>query len=79
MQALQDSLTSLLASLPPRPINKAPLDALVAQTLEESRLKTSPETWKTKWEYVLRKEVYDLAVSALSDHPVPRAHPRAGH
>ncbi|OJT13963.1 THO complex subunit 1 [Trametes pubescens] len=63
MQALQDSLTLLLASLPPRPINKAPLDALVAQTLEESRLKTSPETWKTKWEYVLRKEVYDLAAT----------------
>lgn len=79
MQALQDSLTSLLASLPPRPINKVALDALVAQTLEESRSKTSPDTWKAKWEYVLRKEVYELAVSIHGHLSALQAHPHAGH
>ncbi|KAH9884633.1 UDP-glucose 4-epimerase [Cubamyces lactineus] len=63
MQALQDSLTSLLASLPPRPIDKGALDALVEQTLEECRSKASPETWKNKWEYALRKDVFDLAAT----------------
>ncbi|KAH9854374.1 THO complex subunit 1 transcription elongation factor-domain-containing protein [Lenzites betulinus] len=61
MEALQNSLTSLLASLPPRPIQKDALDALVTQVLAESSTKTNQDTWKNKWEYVLRNEAFDLA------------------
>ena len=68
MQALQDSLSSLLASLPPRPIDKATLDTLVERTLEESKAKTNQETWKNKWEFVLRKDIFELAVSGLTAH-----------
>ncbi|KAI0352233.1 UDP-glucose 4-epimerase [Trametes cingulata] len=63
MQALQDSLTSLLASLPPRPIAKHALDALVAQIIEDSKSRVNPDTLKNKWEYVLRKEIFDLAAT----------------
>lgn len=63
MEALQNSLTSLLASLPPRPIQKDALDALVTQVLADSSTKTNQDTWKNKWEYVLRNEAFDLAVS----------------
>ncbi|KAL7284940.1 hypothetical protein ACG7TL_000028 [Trametes sanguinea] len=61
MQALQDSLSSLLATLPPRPIEKGALDALVEKTLEECRPKVSQDTWKTKWEFVLKKDAFELA------------------
>ncbi|KAI8980599.1 UDP-glucose 4-epimerase [Trametes punicea] len=63
MQAIHHSLTSLLASLPPRPIDKNTLDALVENTLEEYKPKISPDTWKNKWEFVLRKDVFDLAAT----------------
>ncbi|KAI0640295.1 UDP-glucose 4-epimerase [Trametes polyzona] len=63
MQALQNSLTSLLASLPPRPVDKTALDTLVARTLEECKSISSQETWKNKWEYVLRREIFDLAAT----------------
>ncbi|KAI9067221.1 UDP-glucose 4-epimerase [Trametes sanguinea] len=63
MQALQDSLSSLLAALPPRPIQKDALDALVEKALEECRPKVSQDTWKTKWEFVLKKDAFELAAT----------------
>ncbi|CDO77293.1 hypothetical protein BN946_scf184753.g43 [Trametes cinnabarina] len=63
MQTLKKSLSSLLASLPPRPIEKDTLDALVQKTLEECRPNVSADTWKTKWEFVLKKDVYELAAT----------------
>lgn len=62
MVSLQPFLTSLLDSLPPSPIEKAKLDELVARTLSESRDKSSPENRKVQWEYLLKHDVFLLAV-----------------
>ena len=62
MVALQPLLASLLDSLPPSPIEKAKLDELVARTLDESRDKSSPENRKVQWEYLLKHDVFLLAV-----------------
>ncbi|OCH90556.1 hypothetical protein OBBRIDRAFT_887644 [Obba rivulosa] len=70
MQALETSLKTLLSSLPPRPVDKQTLDDLVSKTLEETSDKVSLENRKTQWEYLLRKEVFNLAATegkALKD------------
>ncbi|RDX44303.1 UDP-glucose 4-epimerase [Lentinus brumalis] len=70
MQAIEDSLKSLLATLPPRPIEKQSLDALVERTLSQTQANANPESWKNRWEYALRKEVFALAATegkALKD------------
>jgi len=59
---LQPFLTSLLDSLPPSPIEKSKLDELVARTISESRGKSSPENRKVQWEYLLKNDVFLLAV-----------------
>ncbi|KAI0652734.1 UDP-glucose 4-epimerase [Trametes meyenii] len=63
MQALQTSVKSLLGSLPPRPIDKAALDALVVQILDESKASNSHDTLRNKWEFVLRNEIFELAAT----------------
>ncbi|RPD64553.1 hypothetical protein L227DRAFT_649768 [Lentinus tigrinus ALCF2SS1-6] len=70
MQAIEDSLKSLLATLPARPLEKPILDGLVERTLSQTQANANPESWKNRWEYVLRKEVFDLAATegkALKD------------
>jgi len=62
MVALQPLLASLLDSLPPSPIEKEKLDEVVAHTLHESRDKSSPENRKVQWEYLLKHDVFLLAV-----------------
>lgn len=62
MTSLKPYLTSLLSSLPPSPIPEEALDALVRKTLEESKGKSSPENVKAQWEYLLREEIFNLAV-----------------
>jgi len=51
-----------LNSLPPSPIEKAKLDELVARTLDESKDKSSPENRKVQWEYLLKNDIFLLAV-----------------
>ena len=62
MQAIEDSLKSLLTTLPARPLEKQSLDTLVERTLSQTQANANPESWKNRWEYVLRKAVFDLAV-----------------
>jgi hypothetical protein len=62
MQAIETALQRLLQSLPPSPVEKQALDPLVATAVSEAEPKTSSENRKTQWEYVLRNEVFTLAV-----------------
>jgi hypothetical protein len=41
------------------------LDELVARTLSESKGKASPENYKVQWEYLLKNDVFLLAVSLV--------------
>ena len=70
MQAAEKSLKNLLQSLPPRPIEKADLDEAVSKALKEASQKSTPENRRTQWEYVLRNEVYSLAVCTSPRIPV---------
>jgi hypothetical protein len=66
MLCLAPSLDSLLKSLPPRPVDERILSDLVQRTLDESKTKSSPENKKSQWEYLLKNEIFVLAVRALS-------------
>jgi len=63
--SLQPLLGALLKSLPPQPIDQNRLGQLVRETLEQSRGKISLENWKSLWEYVLKNDIFLLAVSLL--------------
>lgn len=70
MFALSPCLAKLLCGLPPRPISKHSLDALVSNALLESKERSSAESRKSQWEYLLKNEVLRLAASegrALKD------------
>jgi hypothetical protein len=62
MLSLTDSLDALLASLPPRPISQQTLDAIVKKTLNASKTKSSPENRKSQWEFLLKNDIFVLAV-----------------
>jgi hypothetical protein len=70
LDSLQPKLSSLLKSLPPRPIEQNKLNELVKDTLEKSKAKTPKivrivsEYSKNQWEYLLKNEVFLLAVGA---------------
>jgi hypothetical protein len=66
MLPLQPFLDSLLSSLPPLPISKAQHDSLVKKTLDDSRGKSSLDNRKGQWEYLLKNEVFKLAVRCCS-------------
>ena len=63
MASLQPYITSLLKSLPPSPIEQDTLNELVSRTLADSKDKSSPENHKSQWEYLLKNEIFLLAVS----------------
>ncbi|PIL31082.1 hypothetical protein GSI_05778 [Ganoderma sinense ZZ0214-1] len=70
MQAIQQSLSSLLTSLPPSPQDNASLNTLVKQTLSKAQSGANPESWKNQWEFALRNSIFDLAATegkALKD------------
>lgn len=62
MASLQPYITSLLKSLPPSPVQQDKLDELVSRALADSKDKSSLENRKSQWEYLLKNEVYLLAV-----------------
>jgi hypothetical protein len=62
MTSLAPYLESLLKALPPRPIEQKLLNELVSKTLVESNNKSSPENRRSQWEYLLRNEIFKLAV-----------------
>jgi hypothetical protein len=62
MFSLQPHLTALLGSLPPSPIDQGKLNELVIHTLETSKGKSSSENCKAAWEYLLKNDIFKLAV-----------------
>lgn len=61
MQAVQDALNSVLEELPSLAYRDS-LEEYVASVLTSLDQKTPPEIRKTQWEFVLRQEVFALAV-----------------
>lgn len=70
MQALEASLKTLLGSLPHGP-DKRTLDSLVAETLATTKSKSPADIRKNQWEYVLKNEIFTLAVRATSPSRIP--------
>ncbi|KAI0801471.1 hypothetical protein C8Q74DRAFT_494710 [Fomes fomentarius] len=66
MQAVEQNLKSFLATLSARPLERQTLDTLAERTLSQTQATANPESWKNRWEYVLRKEIFDLAVRYLA-------------
>ena len=62
MASLQPYITTLLSSLPPSPVGQDTLDELVSRALTDSKDKSSLENRKSQWEYLLKNEIYLLAV-----------------
>ncbi|KAF9486342.1 UDP-glucose 4-epimerase [Pholiota conissans] len=62
MVSLQPHLTSLLKSLPPPPVDQAKLEQLVKQCLVEAKDRCSPENHKLQWEYLLKNDIFALAM-----------------
>ncbi|KAH9923139.1 UDP-glucose 4-epimerase [Epithele typhae] len=60
MQAVQQSLKSLVSSLPSRTADQS-LDTLVQEALLQTKAKVNPDHFKNQWEFALRKEIFDLA------------------
>ncbi|KXN88950.1 THO complex subunit 1 [Leucoagaricus sp. SymC.cos] len=63
MVPLQPFLDSLLSSLSNSPESRTRLENLVRKTLNESNDKSSPENRKNQWEYLLKNEIFNLAVT----------------
>jgi THO complex subunit 1 len=64
MLSLESHLRSLLKALPARPANPDNVDELVRNTLKEVP-KSSAENRKSQWEYLLKNEIFTLAVRQL--------------
>ena len=62
MVSLRPQFEKLLKGLPPPPANPEQLHLLVKQTLDEARGSARSENWKNQWEYLLRNEIFKLAV-----------------
>jgi hypothetical protein len=62
MTSLQPFLASLLKSLPPPPAAQNVLNNLIKETLQDTKDKTSAENRKSQWEYLLKNEIFILAV-----------------
>lgn len=61
MLSLQPALTLLLSSLPPSPYEQSKLDQVVKDVLEKHKDK-SVENRKAMWEYLLKEQIFKLAV-----------------
>lgn len=66
MLSLQPFLDSLLSTLPERPVSEEQLDSIVRNTLDVCKSKSSLENRKSQWEYLLKNEVFKLAVRTAS-------------
>ncbi|KAJ3575241.1 hypothetical protein NP233_g1220 [Leucocoprinus birnbaumii] len=63
MVSLQPFLDSLLTSLPDPPILKPQLETIARKTLDESAGKSSSDNRKSQWEYLLKNEIFKLAMT----------------
>ena len=62
MASLHPYITFLLKSLPPSPVEQDILNELVSRALTDSKDKSSLENRKSQWEYLLKNEIFLLAV-----------------
>jgi len=65
MVALRPYLVKLLESLPPPPAQQHQLQEIVKKTLLDARHHAYSENWKSQWEYLLKAEIFKLAVSLV--------------
>lgn len=71
MVSFQPLLDSLLSSLIEPPISNHELGTLVGETLNQSVSQSSPENRKSQWEYLLKNEIFKLAVCVPPDSSQP--------
>jgi hypothetical protein len=69
MLSLSPCLESLLIAFPPHPVDQQALKSLVEETLKQSKVISSPENRKSQWEYLLRNDIFALAVCSQSCAP----------
>ena len=62
MFSLRPFLAKLLESLPPPPAGQDELKEIVSATLADAKPHASTENWKNQWEYLLKDEIFKLAV-----------------
>lgn len=74
MASLAPHLKSLVNSLSHRPVDAQTLGSLIQNVLDESKDKVSPDNWKSQWEYLLKNEVFILAVRLFHCMTIPAAH-----
>jgi hypothetical protein len=66
MVSLAPHLNSLIKSMSVQPVDELILDSLIQKELNESSKKVSVENRKSQWEYLLKNEVFALAVRLLA-------------
>ena len=66
MVSLAPHLKSLIKSMSVQPVDELILDSLIQKELNETSKKVSVENRKSQWEYLLKNEVFALAVGLLA-------------
>ena len=74
MSSLSPCFKKLINSLPAGPLDPQIIDNLVKKALEDSNSISSIENRKGQWEYLLKNEVFTLAVSVSSLQSITPIH-----
>lgn len=74
MTSLLPCFKKLVNSLPTGPLDPQTLDSLVKKALEDSKNVSSIENRKTQWEYLLKNEVFTLAVCVSNPQSITIVH-----
>lgn len=66
MVSLQPTLTALLKSLPPPPVEPDVIKGNIVKVVTNGKqAKISVENKRVQWEYLLKNEIFKLAVGSL--------------
>ena len=74
MTSLLPCFKKLVNSLPAGPLDPQSLNNLVKKALEDSNTISSIENRKIQWEYLLKNEVFTLAVRVSSPQSITPVH-----
>lgn len=66
MGSQAQSVQLLIKSFPQRPFDQKVLHELVGKEIRKFQGKSSPENLKSQWEFLLKNEVFTLAVRPLT-------------
>lgn len=66
MSSQAQSIQLLIKSFPQRPFDQKVLSELVGKEVQKFQGKSSPENLKSQWEFLLKNEVFTLAVRPLA-------------